>query len=298
MQIIRGKQKTALKVVVYGPEGIGKSTFAAQFPNPLFIDTEGGTKHMDVARTPKPTSWVMLLGLVKECIADPSLCGTLIIDTMDWAELLCSRYVCDKNQKKSIEEFGYGKRAVWDAVLVSQQSALTWAETQKEPKQCGFDPYTTDTPYAGYWCAELTLHAPSNQWRVLYVTNVVTLERWFNIYNIDHWIGWRKVPLAVAPEVHNFPLANGFTGDIIYYKTQENICTVSGCIYGTFAKDSYISIGYLPEGFHSAHALELPVTASYGVGVRCSVATDGNVTVIISTSGVAYVYLNISFPCT
>lgn len=109
MQIIRGKQKTALKVVVYGPEGIGKSTFAAQFPNPLFIDTEGGTKHMDVARTPKPTSWVMLLGLVKECIADPSLCGTLIIDTMDWAELLCSRYVCDKAQKKSIEEFGYGK---------------------------------------------------------------------------------------------------------------------------------------------------------------------------------------------
>ena len=109
MQIIRGKQKTALKVVVYGPEGIGKSTFAAQFPNPLFIDTEGGTKHMDVARTPKPTSWVMLLGLVKECIAAPSLCGTLIIDTMDWAELLCSRYVCDKAQKKSIEEFGYGK---------------------------------------------------------------------------------------------------------------------------------------------------------------------------------------------
>ena len=190
------------------------------------------------------------------------------------------------------------KRAVWDAVLVSQQSALAWAAAQKEPKQCGFDPHTTDTPYEGYWCAELTLHAPSNQWRVLYVTNVVTLERWFNIYNIDRWLGWRKVPLAVAPEVHNFPLADGFTGDIIYYKTQENICTVSGCIYGTFAKDSYISIGYLPEGFHSAHALELPVAASYGVGVRCSVATDGNVTVIISTSGVSYVYLNISFPCT
>lgn len=189
------------------------------------------------------------------------------------------------------------KRAVWDAVLVSQQSALAWAVAQKEPKQCGFDPYTTDTPYEGYWCAELTLHAPSNQWRVLYVTNVVTLERWFNIYNIDRWMGWRKLSLAVAPEVHNFPLANGFTGDLIYYKTQENICTVSGCIYGTFIKDSYISIGYLPEGFHSAHALELPVAASYGVGVRCSVAADGNVTVIIATSGVAYVYFDISFPC-
>lgn len=117
--------------------------------------------------------------------------------------------------------------------------------------------------------------------------------------NSNGWVAdWQKIVSANIPEVHNFPLADGFTGDLIYYKTQENICTVSGCIYGTFAKDSYISIGYLPEGFHSAHALELPVTASYGVGVRCSVATDGNVTVIIATSGAAYVYLNISFPCT
>lgn len=134
-------------------------------------------------------------------------------------------------------------------------------------------------------------------------------DMWFGASDCRFWFAragddaiparniWHELARCVAPEVHNFPLADGFTGDIIYYKTQENICTVSGCIYGTFAKDSYISIGYLPEGFHSAHALELPVAASYGVGVRCSVATDGNVTVIISTSGVAYVYLNISFPC-
>lgn len=109
MEIIRGRLPGAIKVVIYGPEGIGKSTFASQFPVPLFIDTEGSTRHMDVARTPKPTSWPMLLGLVGEAINDPSLCRTLVIDTMDWAELLCSQYVCDKYQKKSIEEFGYGK---------------------------------------------------------------------------------------------------------------------------------------------------------------------------------------------
>ena len=109
MEIIRGKLPGALKVVVYGPEGIGKSTFASQFPGPLFIDTEGSTRHMDVARTPKPTSWPMLLGLVGEVIRDPSLCRTLVVDTMDWAELMCTQYVCDKYQKKSIEEFGYGK---------------------------------------------------------------------------------------------------------------------------------------------------------------------------------------------
>lgn len=109
MDIIRGKLPGALKVVVYGPEGIGKSTFASQFPDPLFIDTEGSTRHMDVARTPKPTSWPMLLGLVDEVIRDSSLCRTLVVDTMDWAELMCTQYVCDKYQKKSIEEFGYGK---------------------------------------------------------------------------------------------------------------------------------------------------------------------------------------------
>lgn len=109
MDIIRGKLPGARKVVVYGPEGIGKSTFASQFPGSLFIDTEGSTRHMDVARTPKPSSWPMLLGLVDEVIRDPSLCRSLVVDTMDWAELMCMQYVCDKYQKKSIEEFGYGK---------------------------------------------------------------------------------------------------------------------------------------------------------------------------------------------
>lgn len=109
MQIIYGMLLCAIKLILYGPEGIGKSTFASMFPKPLFIDTEGSTNYMDVARTPKPTSWPMLLELIKEVINDPTLCRTLVIDTIDWAELLCTRYICDKYQKKSIEEFGYGK---------------------------------------------------------------------------------------------------------------------------------------------------------------------------------------------
>ena len=61
MQIITGKQAGALKTVIYGPEGIGKSTLAARFPRPVFIDTEGSTRHMDVSRMEKPSSWTMLL---------------------------------------------------------------------------------------------------------------------------------------------------------------------------------------------------------------------------------------------
>ena len=54
MEITRGKIQTAQKIVLYGPEGIGKTTFASRFPEPLFIDTEGSTRQLDVARLPKP----------------------------------------------------------------------------------------------------------------------------------------------------------------------------------------------------------------------------------------------------
>ena len=64
MEIIRGKIPSAKKVVIYGPEGIGKSTFASHFPDPVFIDTEGSTNAMDVARFPKASSWQMLLDQV------------------------------------------------------------------------------------------------------------------------------------------------------------------------------------------------------------------------------------------
>lgn len=109
MQISRGIIQGAQKVVVYGPEGIGKSYFASRFPNPLFIDTEGSTKHMDVARLPNPSSWTMLLEEVRYVKANPSVCNTLIIDTADWAEQLCMIEICAKAQKKGIEDFGYGK---------------------------------------------------------------------------------------------------------------------------------------------------------------------------------------------
>lgn len=113
MKIIRGKQPGAKKVVIYGPEGIGKSTFASKFPDPLFIDTEGSTKEMDVARTEKPTSWTMLQSQIDEVIKTPALCRTLVVDTLDWAEQLCIQHICDKHDKSGIESFGYGNGYVY-----------------------------------------------------------------------------------------------------------------------------------------------------------------------------------------
>lgn len=113
MEIIRGKQSGARKVCVYGPEGIGKSTFASRFPDPVFIDTEGSTKDMDVARMKAPSGWHMLMEQVKYVKAHPEVCRTLVIDTADWAEMLCMEAVCARAQKSGIEDFGYGKGYVY-----------------------------------------------------------------------------------------------------------------------------------------------------------------------------------------
>lgn len=107
MEIISGKLQTAQKIVVYGPEGVGKSTFASQFPDPIFIDTEGSTKKLNVNRFKKPTSWEMLKSQI-EHIKNNRPCKTLVIDTMDWAERLCSDYICAKSYKTGIEDFGWG----------------------------------------------------------------------------------------------------------------------------------------------------------------------------------------------
>ena len=109
MEITKGRIATAIKTVIYGPEGIGKSTFAAQFPDPVFIDTEGSNVHMDVKRLPRPDLWVELLNEVEYVRQNPGCCKTLVLDTADWAETLCSEYICARDQKTGIEDYGYGK---------------------------------------------------------------------------------------------------------------------------------------------------------------------------------------------
>lgn len=109
MKLTSGKIDAAIKTIIYGPEGIGKSTLAAQFPRPVFIDTEGSTVHMDVRRTPRPQSWTELLEQVYWLADRPAELGTLVLDTADWAEALCAETVCARAQKSGIEEFGYGK---------------------------------------------------------------------------------------------------------------------------------------------------------------------------------------------
>lgn len=110
-EITKGKVKTAIRLAAYGAEGIGKSTFASKFPDPLFIDVEGGTKQLDVARFPQPETWLQLLAMVDAVLEDPTVCRTLVIDTVDRAEALLSAQLLAEAGVDSIEKYGggYGK---------------------------------------------------------------------------------------------------------------------------------------------------------------------------------------------
>lgn len=113
MEFIRGVLSAPVKTVIYGPEGIGKSTLASQWPEPVFIDVEGSTKNLDVPRFPDASTWQSILADVDHVIHHPDCCRTLVIDTMDKAEVRCTEHVLKANSKTGIEEFGYGKGYVY-----------------------------------------------------------------------------------------------------------------------------------------------------------------------------------------
>lgn len=100
-----------MKVLIYGVEGIGKTTFASKFPDPIFIDTEGSTGFINARKLPNPTSWTILLDELEDIKSDPRG-KTLIIDTLDWAERLAKKYLMDKNKWAAIDSTNYGSRYV------------------------------------------------------------------------------------------------------------------------------------------------------------------------------------------
>lgn len=113
LNIRKGLKPRPVKLVIYGPEGIGKSTLAAQCPDALFIDLEGGTSTMDVMRVdPAPATWRELIDIINEVACTPGACKTLVVDSADWAEMICVKAVIEQSGKaeiKGIEDFGYGK---------------------------------------------------------------------------------------------------------------------------------------------------------------------------------------------
>jgi hypothetical protein len=105
----RGKLDKPMRIVLYGTEGIGKSTFASDAPEPIFLCAEDGTKELDVARFPEPKTWDETLEVLETLRTSKHSFKTLALDTLDWAEPLVWAKVCENASKSDIEAFDFGK---------------------------------------------------------------------------------------------------------------------------------------------------------------------------------------------
>ena len=114
-KVVTGKQRKPVRLLMHGTEGVGKSTFAASAPAPIFLCAESGTNHLDIARFPTPESWGDVLDAVSTLTTEKHEYQTLVVDTVDWLEPLCFAHVIatapmDKSGKKPtcIEDVGGG----------------------------------------------------------------------------------------------------------------------------------------------------------------------------------------------
>lgn len=107
--VVKGRIAKPIRVLLYGVEGIGKSTFAACAPSPIFMGAEDGTSELDVARFPQPQHWFDALEGIQHLTVDAHEYKTLVIDTLDWLEPFCWQAVCERANVTTIEDFGFGK---------------------------------------------------------------------------------------------------------------------------------------------------------------------------------------------
>jgi hypothetical protein len=122
LNIQRGRIDRPQKLVIYAPEGFGKSTLAAQLPHALFLDFERGTHHLDVARI-EPATLRDVDAVIGQLTTDSQGFKNLVIDTIDWLEEQAITDVCQSHEKNSLEDFGYGKGYV---VLSERLAAILY----------------------------------------------------------------------------------------------------------------------------------------------------------------------------
>lgn len=118
-KIKRTLNLTQLKLVIYGEEKVGKSTFCSQMPEPVFIDIEEGTNFLNINRINKEAlsieewTYSAFLSVLNDLLTQEHEFKTLVIDSVDWLEGLVQTHIKAENKAKSyldssIKALAYG----------------------------------------------------------------------------------------------------------------------------------------------------------------------------------------------
>lgn len=103
------------RVLIYGREGVGKSSLGAQAENPVFISPEGGTDQLRTANgdgvdeMPDVTTFDGVRAAVKRLTNEDHGFKTLVLDSADWIEKLAHKKIIGTSNKDIIRvNGGYG----------------------------------------------------------------------------------------------------------------------------------------------------------------------------------------------
>lgn len=106
-RVTTGKFLLPIFGILYGTEGIGKTTFGAQLPKVIFLGPETANL-FDVARLPKPMSWEEILSQLAELGSVAHPYSSLCIDSLDWCENLLLKFICEREKVNSLQEIPWG----------------------------------------------------------------------------------------------------------------------------------------------------------------------------------------------
>ena len=112
-QIVNGQNLGPPRVLIYGPAGVGKTTFAANAKNPIFIQTEDGADVVGGARFPLAKSFGDVEEAVNSLATEKHDYNSVVLDSLDWLEQLIWKEVCNAHRINSLEDLGYGKGYVF-----------------------------------------------------------------------------------------------------------------------------------------------------------------------------------------
>jgi len=107
--IQRNKATAAPRIFLYGVEGIGKSTFGAMAPAPIFIPTEDGLGRLEVDHFPLAKSTDDIMSAIATLYQEQHDFKTVVIDSVDWAENFIFR---ELESQYDAKDLAYGKSAV------------------------------------------------------------------------------------------------------------------------------------------------------------------------------------------
>ena len=109
--IQNGKENRPPRIMIYGSEGIGKSTFGAAAPNPIFIQTEDGLSEIACSRFPLAKTLADIPAELAALRDEEHNFQSVVVDSLDWLERLIFDEVCREFGVRNIEKAdgGYGR---------------------------------------------------------------------------------------------------------------------------------------------------------------------------------------------